>query len=106
MFLFWSDKPKREKHARTEEHNLEVMNSYYRKRREHLIAYKNGGSKSQTDNLLCRRHKELKIKNFKVIPGEVVIVDYASLTNALFNFTTEVSGETTGRRQRDTETWW
>ena len=32
-----------------QEHNLRVMNSYYRKRREHLITYKSGSDKSQID---------------------------------------------------------
>ena len=56
-----------------QEHNLRVMNSYYRNRREHLITYKNGGNKSQIDNVLCRRHEELRIKNCKVLPGEACL---------------------------------
>ena len=33
-------------------------------------------------------------------------VGHASFSNALFNSAREVCGETTGRRQRDRETWW
>ena len=33
-------------------------------------------------------------------------VDHAGFSNALLNSVREVCGETTGRRQRDRETWW
>ena len=118
-----------------------------------------GGNKSQIDYVLCRRHKEFRMKNCKVIPGkacltkhrflwaEVVIKgrkkrvwntgekkikawklkdpikrrmfeervsdrnerandDHGGFSNALLNSTREVYGETTGRRQRERETWW
>ena len=56
MFQFKSEKPRRGKHAELcQEHNLRVMNSYYRKRWEHLITYKSGRNESQ----LC----VLKIEN-------------------------------------------
>ena len=55
-----------------QEHKLRVMNSYCRKRWEHLIIYKSGGNESHMDYVLCRRHKKLKMMNCKVIPGERV----------------------------------
>ena len=33
-------------------------------------------------------------------------VDYGGFSNTLLNSAREVCGETTGRRQRDRETWW
>ena len=37
---------------------------------------------------------------------EAANVDHAGFSNALLNSVREVCGETTGRRQRDRETWW
>ena len=62
-----------------QEHNLRVLNSYYRKRREHFITYKSEGNESQIDYVLCRRHEELKMKNCKVIPGEVCLTQHRLL---------------------------
>ena len=36
------------------------INSYYQKRQEHLILYKNGGNESQIDFVLCRKYKNWK----------------------------------------------
>ena len=48
-----------------QEHNLRVMNSYYQKKREHLITYKSGGNESRRDYVLCRRHEELRTMKCK-----------------------------------------
>ena len=62
-----------------QEWNLRVMNSYYRKRQEHLITYKRMGNESQIDYLLCRGHEELSIKNSKLIPGEACLTQHRLL---------------------------
>ena len=55
------------------------MNSYYQKRQEHLITYKSGGNESQIDYVLCRRHKELRMKYWKVMPVEVCLTQHRLL---------------------------
>ena len=55
-----------------QEHNLRVLNSYYRKRRLHIM-YKSGGNGSQIDYVLCRRQKELRMKNCKVRTGQACL---------------------------------
>ena len=62
-----------------QERNLGIMNSCYGKRLEHIITYKSGGKESQIDYVLCRRHEELRLKNFKVIPGETCLTPYRLL---------------------------
>ena len=61
------------------EDNLRVMNSYYRKRLELPITYRSGGNESQIEYVLCRRHKELKMKNFKGISGEGCVTQHRLL---------------------------
>ena len=62
-----------------QEQNLRVMNSYYQKWREHLTTHKSGGCETQIDYVMCRRHEELRMKNYKVIPGEVCLTQHRLL---------------------------
>ena len=62
-----------------QEHNLRVLNSYYRKRREQFITYKRGGNERHIDYVMCRRQEELRMKNCKVIPGEACLIKHRLL---------------------------
>ena len=35
---------------------MAVVNTYFKKREEHRVTYKSGGSSTQVDNIICRRH--------------------------------------------------
>ena len=60
-----------------QERNLRVMNSYYRKRQEHLITCKSGGNESQIGYVLCRRikHEELQGDTRRGVfdPAQIVV---------------------------------
>ena len=52
-----------------QEHNMKVINTYFKKIREHLITYKSDDIETQIDYIMYREKEEIKIKNCKVIPG-------------------------------------
>ena len=52
--------------------DMAIVNTFFKKKREHLITYRSGGRSSQIDYLLYKRSKLLEVKNCKVIPGDHV----------------------------------
>ena len=52
--------------------DMAIVNTYFRKKQEHLITYKSGGRYSQIDYFLYRRLRLGEVKNCKVIPGDHV----------------------------------
>ena len=52
--------------------DLAIVNTFFKKKREHLITYKSGGRSSQIDYFLYKRSRLLEVKNCKVIPGDYV----------------------------------
>ena len=52
--------------------DMAIVNTYFTKKREHLITYKSGGICSQIDYFLYKRSRLLEVKNCKVIPGDHV----------------------------------
>ncbi|ESO00263.1 hypothetical protein HELRODRAFT_176121 [Helobdella robusta] len=57
-----------------ESHGFCLLNTYFRKRLEHLIIYKSGPSATQIDfSAVKQKHRRL-FKNVKVIPGESCFV--------------------------------
>ena len=137
-----------------------IQNTMFKKDREKKITYKSGGAETQVDYIMLRRHREMKVKDCKVIPGEafipqhrVLVADvvvtssceggfrrkgrkklktwklqenerrreygqllaekleaaggeWKDLEACMMEAGKEVCGETTGRRQKDRETWW
>ena len=61
-----------------QEHNMKVMNTYFKKRREHLITYKSGNIEMQIE-YIYREKEEIKIKSCKVIPGEECLTQHRLL---------------------------
>ena len=58
-------------------------NTLFKKKEEHLVTYKSGGSTSQIDFILVKRKDRKEILNCKVIPGEdltkkhrLIVMDY------------------------------
>ena len=56
--------------------DMVIANTFFNKRREHLITYKSGGRACQIDFLLCRRKDLVEIKDCKVIPGDHVAAQH------------------------------
>ena len=52
--------------------DMAIVNTFFTKQREHLIAYKSGGRSSQIDHFLYKRSRLLQVKNCRVIPGDHV----------------------------------
>ena len=59
-----------------QEHNLRVTNTYFKKKKEHLITYKSGDLESQIDYIMYKRCEEVEVKNCKVIPGEECLTQH------------------------------
>ncbi|ESO02850.1 hypothetical protein HELRODRAFT_174283 [Helobdella robusta] len=53
-----------------ESHGFCLLNTYFRKRLEHLITYKSGPSVTQIDFFAVKQQHRRLFKNVKVIPGE------------------------------------
>ncbi|XP_064094381.1 uncharacterized protein LOC135206820 [Macrobrachium nipponense] len=52
--------------------DMAIVNTFFKKKREHLITYRSEGRCSQTDYFLYKRIKLVEVKNCKVIPGDHV----------------------------------
>lgn len=53
--------------------DLRIMNTFFKKRDEHLITFKSGSNRSQIDYFLVRGAYCLVCKDCKVIPGECLV---------------------------------
>ncbi len=62
-----------------QENNLKLVNTWFKKKREHLITYKSGDSESQIDYIMLRRSGVVKVKNCKVIPGEECLTQHKTI---------------------------
>ena len=51
---------------------MAVVNTYFKKREEHRVAYKSGGRSTQMYYILCRRAYLKEIGDCKVIAGDNV----------------------------------
>ena len=51
---------------------MAVVNTYFKKREEHRVTYKNGGRSTQVDYIMCRRAYLKEIGDCKVIAGDNV----------------------------------
>ncbi|RZC03247.1 2-keto-3-deoxy-L-rhamnonate aldolase [Glycine soja] len=59
--------------------NLSIANTWFKKREEHLITYKSGGTCSQIDFFLIRKSDRKYCLNCKVIPGESLTTQHRVL---------------------------
>jgi len=51
-------------------YDLSVVNSYFRKREEHLVTFKSGSARTQIDYFLMRANSRRWCRDCKVLPGE------------------------------------
>ncbi|XP_041986269.1 uncharacterized protein LOC121738350 [Aricia agestis] len=56
-------------------HNLNLINTYFQKKSEHLITYKSGGKSSQIDFIVADDNLRSRFKDCKVIPGESLLLN-------------------------------
>ena len=56
-----------------QEQNLRDMNSYYRKRRDHLITYKSGENGRQIDYVLCNEELQGNTRRGALDPAQIVV---------------------------------
>lgn len=59
--------------------DLVLVNTFFEKKREHLITYKSGGNETQIDYIMVRKEDFKNVKNCKVIPGEEVVAQHRLL---------------------------
>ena len=60
--------------------DLAIVNTFYSKRREHLLTYKSGGNATVIDYMIMVRRENLReLKKYKVIPGESVATQHRML---------------------------
>ena len=52
--------------------DMAIVNTFFTKKREHLVTYRSGGRYSQIDYFLYKRLGLVEVKNCKVIPGDHV----------------------------------
>ncbi len=62
-----------------QENNLNIVNTLFKKRREHRITYKSGDVESQIDYVMLRQSQCIKAKECKVIPGEECLTQHRLL---------------------------
>jgi hypothetical protein len=60
-------------------YDLMVANTFFRKKKSHLITFSSGQHSSQIDFVLTRREKRPKCMDCKVIPGECVVTQHKLL---------------------------
>ena len=53
-------------------HEIEVVNTFFKKSLARSITYSSGGNGTQVDNILCRRRGLKMTQGCKVLPGEAV----------------------------------
>lgn len=54
-------------------YDLAITNTFFEKKKEHIITFRSGGNESQIDYFMIRRKDLVICKNCKVIPGESLV---------------------------------
>ena len=60
-------------------YDFKIVNTYFKKREEHLITYKSGVVSSQIDFFLVRKIDKRSYNDCKVIPGESLTAQHKVL---------------------------
>ena len=59
--------------------DLIILNTWFKKRKNHLITYKSGGNETQIDYFMIRKEERRLAMDCKVIPGEPVVTQHRLL---------------------------
>ena len=60
-------------------YEMRLMNTYYKKRENHLVTYNSGGRRSQIDFIMLRKEYIKECKNCKVLPKEAITTQHRVL---------------------------
>ena len=60
-------------------YQMRLMNTYYKKRENHLVTYNSGGRRSQIDFIMLRKEYTKECKNCKVLPKEAITTQHRVL---------------------------
>ena len=66
-------------------HQLQILNTYFKKDRETYITYKSGGAETQIDLILMKKVRGVCLTDCKAIPGEACLTQHR-LVCAAFRF--------------------
>ncbi len=64
-------------------YEMRIMNTFYQKRRNHLVTYNSGGRESQIDYIMLRKEYAKECTNCKVLPQETVTTQHRVLVAEL-----------------------
>ena len=53
--------------------DMVLINTFFQKKEEHLVSYKNGNNKLQIDYIMVRKLEQKFVRDCKVIPGAAVV---------------------------------
>ena len=59
---------------------LRLLNTFFKKPRQHLVSYSSGGAETQIDYILMRKNNLAQVKDCKAIPEEVCLTQHRLLT--------------------------
>ena len=62
-----------------QQNNMKIVNTWFKKKEEHLITYKSGDVATQIDFVLLRNGDQVRAVNCKVIPGEDCVTQHRLL---------------------------
>ena len=60
-------------------YDLSIVNSYFRKREEHLVTFKSGSVRMQIDCFLVRANSRRWCGDYKVLPSECLVTQHGLL---------------------------
>ena len=64
-------------------YEMRIMNTFYHKRRNHIVTYNSGGRESQIDYIMLRKEYAKECTNCKVLPQEAVTTQHRVLVAEL-----------------------
>ncbi len=64
-------------------YEMRIMNTFYLKRRNHLVTYNSGGKGNQIDYIMLRNEYAKECTNCKVLPQEAVTTQHRVLVASL-----------------------
>jgi len=75
-------------------HDIRVLNTFFKKDREKKITYKSGGAETELDLIAMRPSSAIKVKDCKAYPGEACLTQHRPVCAVL-----EVKYHKSGRRK-------
>ena len=60
-------------------YELSIVNSYFRKKEEHLVTFKRGNTRTQIDYFLVRENSRRLCKDCKMLPSECLATQHRLL---------------------------